>query len=66
MMTLRWQYLDSDGRQAMGPDLTFDNQDDAEQWLSREWEAMLDGGVAAVSLLAGESVVYGPMSLRPQ
>ena len=54
------------GRQATGPDLTFDNQDDAEQWLSREWEALLDGGVDAVSLLAGDSVVYGPMSLRPQ
>ncbi|MBV8992255.1 MAG: hypothetical protein JO287_00805 [Pseudonocardiales bacterium] len=64
-MPLRWRYLDSDGRQATGPDLTFDNQDDAEQWLSREWEALLDGGVDAVSLLAGDSVVYGPMSLRP-
>ena len=64
-MTLRWRYLDSDGSQVTGPDLTFDNQDDAEQWLSREWETLLDRGVAAVSLLAGESVVYGPMRLQP-
>ena len=64
-MTLRWRYLDSDGHQATGPDLTFDNQDDAELWLSREWETLLDRGVAAVSLLVGESVVYGPMSLQP-
>jgi hypothetical protein len=63
-MTLQWRYLDSDGRQVTGPDLTFDDQDDAEQWLSSEWEGLLDGGVSAVSLLAGESLVYGPMSLR--
>ena len=65
-MTLRWRYLDSDGGQAAGPDVTFGTQDDAEQWLSGEWETLLDGGVAAVSLLAGESVVYGPMSLLPE
>jgi hypothetical protein len=64
-MSLRWRYLDSDGGQAAGPDVTFDDQADAEQWLSREWEALLGCGVAAVSLLAGESVVYGPMSLQP-
>jgi hypothetical protein len=64
-MTFRWRYLDSGGRPAPGPDVTFSNRDAAEQWLSREWEALLDGGVAAVSLLAGEAVVYGPMSLQP-
>jgi hypothetical protein len=26
---------------------------------------LLDGGVDQVSLLEGESVVYGPMGLRP-
>ena len=65
-MTWRWRYLDSDGGHAAGPDVTFDNQDDAQRWLSGEWEALLDDGVAAVSLLAGESVVYGPMSLQPE
>jgi hypothetical protein len=63
-MTFRWRYLDSGGRPAPGPDVTFNDQDQAEQWLSREWEALLDSGVAAVSLLAGESVMYGPMSLQ--
>jgi hypothetical protein len=64
-MTFRWRYLDPSGSLVSGPDVTFNDQTEAEQWLSREWKALLDGGVAAVSLLAGESVRYGPMSLHP-
>lgn len=68
-MTLRWRYQDSDGGQASGqasgPDITFDDQAGAEEWLEREWPALLQGGVAAVTLLDGDDKVYGPMSLRP-
>ncbi|MBV8542049.1 MAG: hypothetical protein JO063_12865 [Pseudonocardiales bacterium] len=64
-MALRWRYQDLDGDQVSGPDITFDDQADAEEWLAREWRGLLDGGVAAVTLFAGVSVVYGPMSLRP-
>lgn len=64
-MTLRWRYHDRDGGQTPGPDITFDDQEDAEEWLGREWSALLEGGVAAVTLLDGEDEVYGPMSLRP-
>ncbi|MGH3550201.1 MAG: hypothetical protein ACRDQU_19230 [Pseudonocardiaceae bacterium] len=64
-MTLRWRYQDLAGGHAPGPDITFDVQSDAERWLSGEWQDLLDGGIAAVTLLDGESVVYGPMSLRP-
>jgi hypothetical protein len=64
-MALRWQYQDLDGGQAPGPGMTFNDQTDAEQWLGCEWQGLLDDGVAAVTLLDGESVVYGPMSLRP-
>jgi hypothetical protein len=64
-VALRWQYQGVAGGHAAGPDITFDDQTDAEQWLGREWQDLLDGGVAAVTLLDGESVVYGPMSLRP-
>jgi len=53
------------GGQAPGPEITFSDQADAEEWLSFEWQNLLDGGVGAVTLLDGESVVYGPMSLRP-
>ena len=65
-MVLRWRYQSLDGRSAPGPDITFDDQAAAEQWLNDEWPGLLDAGVEAVSLLDGESVVYGPMSLRPQ
>jgi hypothetical protein len=64
-MTLRWHYLDSEGGRRPGPDVTFDDQDGAEEWLGLEWPDLLASGVAAVTLLDGESVVYGPMSLRP-
>jgi hypothetical protein len=64
-MTFRWRYQHSDGGQASGPDITFDDQADAEEWLEREWPTLLQGGVAAVTLLDGEDEVYGPMSLRP-
>ncbi|MGH3984977.1 MAG: hypothetical protein ACRDST_20380 [Pseudonocardiaceae bacterium] len=64
-MTLRWRYQHSDGGQASGPDITFDDQADAEAWLEQEWSTLLQGGVAAVTLLDGEDEVYGPMSLRP-
>ncbi|MGA9310779.1 MAG: hypothetical protein WBV74_10460 [Pseudonocardiaceae bacterium] len=64
-MALRWRYQGMPGGQAPGPDITFSDQADAEEWLSLEWQNLLDGGVGAVTLLDGESVVYGPMSLRP-
>ena len=64
-MTLRWRYQHSDGGQASGPDITFDDQTGAEEWLEQEWPTLLQGGVAAVTLLDGEDEVYGPMSLRP-
>lgn len=64
-MSLRWRYLDADGGQAPGPDVTFEDQTDAEEWLGLQWQNLLDGGVLAVTLVAGESVVYGPMSLQP-
>lgn len=64
-MGLRWRYQDVDGGRAPGPAVTFGDQQDAEEWLGREWQGLLEGGVAEVTLLDGESVVYGPMSLRP-
>jgi hypothetical protein len=64
-MVLRWRYQGLAGEPAPGPDKTFDDQTEAEQWLGDEWQDLLDGGVAAVTLLDGDSVIYGPMSLRP-
>jgi len=62
-MALRWRYQDLNHDRA--PDIAFDDQTDAEEWLAHEWPRLLEAGVVAVTLLDGESVVYGPMSLRP-
>lgn len=64
-MAVRWRYEDADGAAMPGPEITFDDQDGAEEWLGREWEGLLDDGVQAVTLLDGAEVVYGPMSLLP-
>ena len=43
----------------------FPTQSDAETWLGENWRELLSAGVDQVSLLDGDRVVYGPMSLRP-
>ena len=43
----------------------FPSQADAESWIGEEWARLLEAGVDAVTLLEGERVVYGPMSLHP-
>ncbi len=43
----------------------FPSQADAETWIGEEWQRLLEAGVDAVTLLEGERVVYGPMSLHP-
>jgi hypothetical protein len=42
------------------------NQSDAESWLGENWRQLADSGVAAVTLLDGTSVVYGPMPLSEE
>ena len=41
----------------------FPNQSDAESWLGESWRQLLEAGVAQVTLLEGDRVVYGPMGL---
>jgi hypothetical protein len=43
----------------------FPTQSDAESWLGETWRELLDAGVDQVSLLEGDRVVYGAMSLHP-
>ena len=42
---------------------TWHSQGDAETWLGENWRALLDRGVATVTLFDGENEVYGPMGL---
>ena len=55
-MTYRW---DHDGSP------TFADQTAAEEWLSANGRDLLDAGVDEVTLLDGDEVAYGPMSLHP-
>ncbi|MGB3186670.1 MAG: hypothetical protein WBG36_07560 [Ornithinimicrobium sp.] len=41
----------------------FPTQAEAEAWLGDEWPALVQEGVAAVTLMCGGDRVYGPMSL---
>ena len=67
-----WRYETSSGDVAqVDPETAaslpegFPNQADAESWIGEEWRSLLDAGVDAVTLLEGDRVVYGPMSLHP-
>ena len=69
MTTWTWRFERTDG--SFVPDVPagapagFPAQSDAESWIGETWAELLAAGVDAVSLLEGERVVYGPMSLHP-
>lgn len=60
-MTFFWRYETPGGGQD-GPG--FDEQDLAEEWLTQNWRDLADRGVDQATLMDGETVVYGPMSLH--
>ncbi len=64
-MGFRWRYADDDGRDVAGPDVRFADQAEAEDWFGQQWQELLELGVGQVTLLHGETEVYGPMSLHP-
>lgn len=49
----------------LGLDAEFDDQGQAEAWLSLNYPELAEVGVHAVSLYDGGRLVYGPMSLEP-
>jgi hypothetical protein len=65
-MTWTWRYEKADGSTAeVDPAPPFPTQGDAETWVGEVWRELLAAGVDAVTLVEGERVVYGPMSLHP-
>ena len=63
-----WRYEDSSGSQVhtpTGDGQGFPSQGDAESWLGEIWHDLVEEGVDQVSLLEGDRLVYGPMSLHP-
>jgi hypothetical protein len=63
-VAFRWRFLDAAGTPVDGPDEQFDDQQQAEAWFTGEWRELRAGGVDAVTLLDGDTEVYGPMSLH--
>ena len=59
-----WRYLDA-GDAPMGASDPFDDQDEAEAWLTESWRVLLEEGVEAVELTEGGEVLYR-MSLREE
>jgi hypothetical protein len=59
----RWLFADEAGIAMAEPDVTFDSQREAEDWLREQFAELSDDGVAAVTLMDGEHAVYGPMFL---
>ena len=65
-MAWTWRYEDPTGQPAStdaAPSPEFPNQADAESWVGECWRELLDAGVAQVSLLEDDRVVYGAMGL---
>ncbi len=65
-MSWTWRYEDPTGTPVLSsaePSPQFPSQADAESWVGENWRDLLDGGVAQVSLLEDQRVVYGPMGL---
>ena len=65
-MTWSWRMESGDGSPVEGvTGERFPSQADAESWVGEAWQDLLGQGVDQVSLLEGDRVVYGPMSLHP-
>ncbi|MBA3294026.1 MAG: hypothetical protein WKF51_03270 [Geodermatophilaceae bacterium] len=63
-MSWTWRYEDEAGATLSTPEPeAFESRSDAESWLGENFGDLADNGIAAVTLLDGESPVYGPMSL---
>jgi hypothetical protein len=67
-MSFTWRFEAADGSPVEPAGVAqdhFPNQADAESWVGEAWPALLSAGVDQVTLLDGDRVVYGPMSLHP-
>ena len=64
--TWRWRFHDASGAEVTlpGAATVFPSQSDAESWVGEFWRELVDQGVDAVTLVEGDRVVYGPMSLH--
>jgi hypothetical protein len=69
-MSWSLQYFDNNGEMIDTPQepcvtSVFPSQNDAEAFVSDTWPELRAAGISAITLLDGDRVVYGPMSLDP-
>ena len=64
-LTWRWLFADQAGIAMSEPDVAFTDQEEAEEWLRDHFEELAEDGIATVTLVDGEHVIYGPMFLTP-
>ena len=64
--TWHWLYADEAGVVTRGPEVAFESQQGAEDWLAENFAELADQGIATVSLVDGEHSIYGPMYLGPE
>jgi len=63
-MSWTWRYEDDAGARLTTPEAElFESRSDAESWLGENFADLAGDGVASVTLLDGERMVFGPMSL---
>lgn len=61
----RWLFADLAGVAIGEPDVAFESQEAAEEWLRDSFDELAEDGIATVTLMDGEHAVYGPMFLAP-
>ena len=69
-MTWSWHYSLANGEPvvvlpSVAVSTAFPSQVEAEAWIGEAWRDLVDAGIDAVTLVDGDRVVYGPMSLHP-
>lgn len=64
-MDYRWRYETEQGTEVAGPEERFEDQEEAESWLTDTFGELVSLGIDQVTLLRGDEVIYGPMSLHP-
>lgn len=69
-MTWAWRYSRANGEPvpvlpAVAVSTAFPSQAEAEAWIGEAWRDLVASGIDAVTLVDGDRVVYGPMSLHP-
>ena len=62
----RWRLENSAGEEMTSSvgQSSFPSQSDAESWVGEVWRDLAEDGVASVTLLEGDRVVYESMSLQ--